>query len=163
MTLRDRCLNVLLWYAVLAWSAWAGGTLYQMLVVVPMWSANPPDSVHQFFQGTTYTETIHHFFGPPFMAARLLPTVTALLLAWHLPRHRAALGLAVACLLAAVLFTLFYIYPINEVLILQAGGDRSATEISRMVQTWIWADRLRFAIGLVALFALLRAFRLPLR
>lgn len=104
MTLREKILNVLLWYTVIAWGAWAGGTLYQMLVVVPMWSANPPESVRLFFTGTSYTETVYNFFGPPFMAARLLPTLAALLLAWHLPRHRAALAVAVGCMLAAVLF-----------------------------------------------------------
>jgi hypothetical protein len=31
-----------------------GGTLYQMVVIVPMWSAAPPESVRAFFEGTAY-------------------------------------------------------------------------------------------------------------
>jgi hypothetical protein len=63
MALRDQTLNILLWYSIFAWGTWLGGTLYQMLVVVPMWSASPPDSVRAFFQGTSYNKTIfdRHF------------------------------------------------------------------------------------------------------
>jgi len=160
--LRERILNVFLWYSVLAWGTWFGGTLYQMLVVVPMWSVSPPDSVYAFFLGTEYNRTIFHFFGPPFMAARVIPITVALALAWHLPRHRAALGVAVVCLIVAVAFTFAYIYPINAVLFEQAGANLTAAEIADLVHTWIWADRLRFGTGVVAFVALLKAFRMPL-
>lgn len=162
MSIRDQALNVLLWYAIFAWGIWLGGTVYQMVVVVPMWSAAPPESVRAFVQGTDYNRTIFHFFGPPFMAARLIPTFIALALAWHLPKHRLALGVAVVCLTATVIFTLTYVYPINAVLFEQAGGEHSAIEIVEMVRTWIWADRIRFGVGVVAFVAILRAFRLPL-
>jgi len=162
VTLRLRALDLLLWYAVFAWGSWVGGTLYQMLVVVPMWSPDPPESVVEFFTGTAYNETIWNFFGPPFMAARLLPLVLALALAWDQPRHRTALLVAVVCLATAVAFTLGYVYPINAVLFARAGGDHTAAEIEALVRTWIWADRARFAVGVVAFIAIMRAFRLPL-
>lgn len=162
MDLRERALNLFLWYSILAWGAWVGGTLYQMVVVVPMWSAAPPESVREFFLGTSYMKHIYNFFGPPFMAARVLPVLIALALAWHLPRLRRLLGLASACLAATVIFTLAFIYPINDVLFVQAGGDLAADEVRRMVRTWIWADRLRFGVGVIAFLLLLRAFRLPL-
>ena len=44
MTKRDRILVFLLWVAVLFQARWFGGTLYQMLVIVPLWSASPPCS-----------------------------------------------------------------------------------------------------------------------
>jgi len=162
MSIRNQALNLLLWYAIFAWGIWLGGTLYQMLVVVPMWSESPPESLRLFILGTAYNRTIYHFFGPPFIAARIIPTIIALALAWRLPKHRVPLTVAVTCLTAIVIFTLAYIYPINAVLFEQAGGDRSATEIAAMVRTWIWADRLRFCVGVVAFVAILRAFRLPL-
>jgi hypothetical protein len=61
------------WLAVLGHSVRVGGTPYQMLVIVPMWSASPPESVRAFFSGTRYNETIRNFFGPQYMAARLAP------------------------------------------------------------------------------------------
>ena len=48
--MRERLLTACLWFSVLAWSTWVGGTLYQMLVVVPMWSAAPPESVREFIE-----------------------------------------------------------------------------------------------------------------
>ena len=162
MNLRERGLWLLLWYSILAWGTWVGGTLYQMLVVVPMWSAAPPESVREFVLDTSYMEHIHKFFGPPFMVARVLPVLIALALAWHLPRLRRLLGFASVCLVASVAFTLAFIYPINDVLFFQAGGEHTADEIRGMVRTWIWADRLRFGVGVIAFVALLQAFRTPL-
>jgi hypothetical protein len=163
MSLRDRALDVLLWYAVLAWGTWLGGTLYQMLVVVPLWSASPPESVRAFFTGTDYNRTIFHFFGPPFMAVRTLPLLLGLPLAWHRPAHRLPLGIAATGVALATIFTIVYVYPINDVLFAQAGGSGSPEQITAMVRQWIWADRLRFGVGVVVFICLLQAFRLPLR
>lgn len=162
MTLRDQLLKVLLWYAVFAWATWLGGTLYQMLVIVPLWSASPPESVRAFFTGTDYNRTIFHFFGPPFMAARTLPLLLAPALAWHRPDHRRPLLVAAVCVLLATVFTVVYVYPINAVLFEQAGGNGSASQIAAMARQWIWADRLRFGVGVIAFVAILWAFRSPL-
>jgi uncharacterized membrane protein len=162
MSIRNQALNFLLWYAIFAWGIWLGGTLYQMLVVVPLWSLAPPESLRAFFFGTAYNRTILHFFGPPFLAARTIPLILALALAWHLPKHRVLMVVAVACILAIGVFTIAYISPINAVLFEQAGGDRSAAELSDMVRTWIWADRIRLCVGVVAFVAILKTFRMPL-
>jgi hypothetical protein len=163
MGVRDRILVGLLWLSVLSLTTWVGGTLYQMLVIIPLWSASPPDSVRTFFGGTDFTRTLYHFFGPPFMAARNLPLVLALLAGWHRPRHRYALLLAVACFTVfGLVFTLAYVYPINAVLFHQAGGSGSPEEIRAMVDQWVFADRLRFAVGMVGFLALLWAFRQPI-
>ena len=159
---RDQILVVLLWLSVITLSTWVGGTLYQMLVIVPMWSGSPPESVRSFFQGTDYNRLIFRFFGPPFMVARTLPVVAALFVGWHLPRHRQALLVAAGCLALAVISTLAYIYPINAVLFAQAGGNHNGDEIRAMVDRWIFADRLRFAVGVVAFLSVLWAFRLPI-
>lgn len=161
--LRDGVLKILLWYVVLAWATWLGGTLYQMLVVVPLWSDAPPDSVRTFFTQTAYNQTIFNFFGPPFMAARVLPLVAALILAWPRPAHRSPLLIACIGIVIATAFTVLYVYPINDVLFAQAGGDSSAEQIAAMVGQWIWADRARSVVGLISFVAILHAFRLPLR
>ena len=96
------------------------------------------------------------------MAARVLPVFIALALAWRLPRLRRLLGFASLCLVATVVFTLAFIYPINDTLFFQAGGELADEEIRRLARTWIWADRLRFGVGVLAFLALLRAFRIQL-
>ena len=161
MKTRDRIAQILLWLAVLGLSVWVGGTLYQMLVIVPMWSSSPPESVRAFFLGTRYNETIWNFFGPPFMAARLAPLLGALLVGWHLRQHRKWLLVAASSMIFGVVFTLAYVYPINDVLFLQAGGNHSPEEVQGMARQWIAADRVRFGVGVIGFLALLRALSIP--
>lgn len=162
MNVRDRSLAVLLWMTVIGLAIWAGGTLYQMLVIVPMWSASPPDSVRAFFTETDYNRTIFRFFGPPFMVARGVPIALALAAAWHRARHRRWLLVTATCYAFMVLFTLSYVYPINDILFAQAGGDLGADEVRSLARRWIAADRLRFVVGAAGLLAALQAFRLPI-
>jgi hypothetical protein len=49
-------------------------------------------------------------------------------------------------IIVGIVFTSTYIYPINEVLLNQAGGGNSAEEIQKMASKWIFADRMRFAV-----------------
>lgn len=162
MRTRHRVLVVSLWLSVLALSTWVGGTLYQMLVIVPLWAESPPESVRAFFRGTDYNRTIFNFFGPPFILARNIPLVVALIAGWHLPRHRRAMLVAVTCFLGfGVLLTVAFVYPINAVLFEQVGGAAEPEEIRQMVHRWVLLDRVRFAAGTIAFLAVLHAFRLP--
>jgi hypothetical protein len=163
MSYRDRMLVAMLWLTIIGLGSWAGGTLYQMVEVVPVWSASPPESVRTFFGDTDFGRHKVRFFGPPTMVARNLPLILALVAAWPRPRHRAWLLLAVGCFVFGLIFTLAYVYPINAVLFNQAGGSGSDDEIRSMVSRWVFADQIRFVIGLVGLFAVLQAFRLPMR
>jgi hypothetical protein len=152
-----------LWLSVVALTTWVGGTLYQMLVIVPLWSASPPESVRAFFQGTEWNRTIFNFFGPPFIAVRNVPIVAALIAGWHLPQHRRALLIATGCFTVfGAIFTIAYVYPINAVLFERAGGSQSADEIRALVDEWVFRDRVRFLVGLVGFVAVLYAFRLPI-
>lgn len=163
VTVRERALVVFLWLSVIALTTWVGGTLYQMVVIIPLWNASPPESVRAFFQGTDWNRTIFNFFGPPFIAARNLPVLAALAAGWHLPRHRRALLVTTLCFTVfGALFTVAAVYPINAVLFEQAGGSGSAELIREMARQWILYDRVRFAVGLVGFLALLHAFRLPI-
>jgi len=159
---RDTIRRFCLWWAVLGFSLWVGGTVFHMLVIVPLWSASPPESVRAFFHGTDFNRTVWNFFGPPWMVARSVPLLVALLLGWRSPAHRRFLLIATACMLFGVVYTVAYIYPINTVLMTQAGGTGTPDEIRALVQRWIFADRLRFGIGLVGFLALLRAFSTPI-
>jgi hypothetical protein len=160
---RERILLISLWLSVVALTTWVGGTLYQMVVIVPLWSAAPPESVRTFFNGTDWNRTIFNFFGPPFIIARNVPLLAALVAGWHLPRHRRALLVAVLCFAGfAAIFTITFVYPINAVLFEQAGGTGSADEIRALVRRWILLDRIRFLVGLVGFAALLHAFRIPI-
>lgn len=133
-----------------------------MLVIVPLWSASPPESVRAFFGGTDFYSTVRNFFGPPWMIARTLPLVLLVFLGWKSATHRPLLLLVMVGTLFNLVYTLAYIYPINDILMGQAGGSGSPDEIRSMVDRWVFADRLRFAIGIVAYIALSRAFTIPM-
>jgi hypothetical protein len=162
MKQRKNLLDFFLWWSVIGSSIWVGGTLYMMLVIDPQWSTNPPDSVRFFFRQTEFTKYIWNFFGPPFIIFRsFLPQLMALLLGWYSRPHRKYLLITLICTLFVIIFTLTYVYPINDTLIFKAGGAMPAEEIKSMVNHWILADRLRFAVCLVGYFFLLKAFRIP--
>ena len=162
MTLREKAFSFFLWWAVFGFSIWLGGTIFSMSVVVPMWSDAPPRSVQEFFGGTSFNEYIYNFFGPPWMVVRNLPVFIALALGWHSRPHRQCLIMTAITLIAGIIYTIAYIYPINDVLMTKAGAGKSADEIQSMVDKWIFADRLRFVVMLIGYYFLLKAFRLPM-
>lgn len=61
-----------------------------------------------------------------------------------------------------VVFTLAYVYPINDVLFLQAGGNHSPEEVQALARRWIMADRVRFGVGVIGFLALPRALSIPI-
>lgn len=162
MNVNSSVFNFFLWWAVIGFSIWVGGTIFSMTVIVPMWSEAPPQSVTDFFTNTSFNKYIFNFFGPPWMAIRNLPLLIALILGWQSKPHRRYLLITFISLVIGIIFTFTYIYPINEVLMTQAGGGKSGDEIQALTDKWIFADRMRFAVMLVGYFFLLRAFRLPI-
>jgi hypothetical protein len=159
---RDLLVKILLWYNVLSLGVWAGGTVYQMAVIVPMWSASPPESVRAFFQGSAYTTTIGNFFGPVTQVARALPLFILVAAASRYANVRPWIVACAATMAFGLVMTRAYIYPMNAVLFEKAGGDLSADAIRALVHQWIFADRVRFAIMTSGYLCLLRAFSLPL-
>src|SRR5581483_7600099 len=117
--------EILLWYNVLSLAIWFGGTLFQMLVVVPLWSARPPETVRRFFTETRYTATINNFFGARTQALRVIPLFLLLICGWTFAELRLWLVIPAIAMAIGLAMTRAYIYPINDVLIFKAGGDLS--------------------------------------
>ena len=162
MKLRQKLFIIFLWLAVINLSIWIGGTLFHMIVVLPIWSQPLPGSVKDFFGDTRAYEYLLNFYGPKWMVIRILPVIISLLLGWYSKRHRYFLLITTLTLAIGIILTIIYVYPINEAIMAKAGEGSSPEEIKRMVSNWILADRLRFAIIFVGYFFLLCAFRLPL-
>jgi len=89
----------------------------------------------------------------------ILPQLLAVVFGWKYVRHRRDLLITFSCTVATIIFTLGYIYPINETLMVRAGGNNTPEIIRAMSDKWILCDRIRFVINLVGFFFLLRAFR----
>ena len=162
MTLRQKLFTVFIWLAVINLSIWVGGTLFHMIVVLPIWSQPLPGSVKEFFGGTSAYEYLLDFYGPKWMVIRITPVIISLLLAWNSKRHRNFLLITVSTIALGIILTILYVYPINDAIMAKAGEDSSPEEITRMVQNWIKLDRLRFAVIFIGYLFLLWAFRLPI-
>jgi hypothetical protein len=159
---RELIVKILLWYNVVSLGIWVGGTVYQMIVIVPIWSASPPESVRAFFAGAPFLVHVRHFFGPRTMVLRVVPLFALLGAAWQFVHVRPWVGACVATVTFGLLMTLLYIYPINTVLFDRAGGDLSPDGVRELAEKWIFADRVRFAIMAAGYLCLLHAFALPL-
>jgi|GEM_PF-1740821 len=162
MNLRHSAFLFFLWWSVIGYSVWLGGTVFSMSVIVPMWSYNLPQSALSFFEDTRFNQYIWNFFGPPFMLLRNMPLIICLVLGWQLKPHCYYLLTATVITAVGVGFTLLYIYPINDVLMTSAARNKPAAEINILAHQWIIADRLRFAVMLIGYFSLLRAFQTSL-
>src|SRR5688572_8509686 len=162
MPLRQKLFTIFIWLSVINLSIWVGGTLFHMIVVLPIWSQPLPGSVKEFFGGTRAYEYLLDFYGPKWMVIRILPVIISLVLAWYSKRHRNFLLVTVLTLAFGIILTIFYVYPINDAIMAKAGEGSSPEEIEQMVKNWILADRLRFAVIFAGYFFLLWAFRLPI-
>ena len=162
MTTRDIFTLVFLWIAVLSWGIWVGGTIYQMAVIVPIFSASPPESLRAFLSSTDFLRHVVNFFGPRWMPVRMLSVLGVLICGWNWRAHRPFFVVAAFCITAGVVFTLAYIYPLNAVLFAQAGGNHTDEEIRAMLRAWIFADRVRLLVVSIGYLALLRAMNIPM-
>jgi hypothetical protein len=162
MSIRHKLFNFFLWWAVVGFSIWFGGTVFSISVVVPMWSDELPLSVKDFFGRTSFTKYIYNFFGPPWMAIRNIPVLIALILGWNYKIHRRYLMVTFLILVAAIAYTILYFYDLNEALMFKAGSGYSDAVITSMAEDWIFADRLRFVAMTIGYFCLLKAFKMPM-
>ena len=159
---KDTLTLILLWICVIVWGIWFGGTIYQMVVIVPIWSDSLPQSLYAFFKGTSWNHNVLHFFGPYWIPVRFLPLYLMLFFGWNLRAHRPLFITTTICMTFVLVFTLAYVYPINAVLFTQAGAEHSVEEIRAMLRRWIVADRARFLVGCIGYLALLRALSIPI-
>ena len=159
--MRQKLFTIFLWLSVINLSIWIGGTMFHMIVVLPIWSQPLPGSVENFFGGTRAYEYLLDFYGPKWMLIRIVPIVITLLLGWNSKRHRYFILITLLTIAFGIILSIAVVFPINEVIMSKAGEGRSSEQIKQMVHTWIQADRLRFAVILVGYLFLLWAFRLP--
>jgi|SRR5688572_10920517 len=163
MTLRQKLFVIFLWLSVINLSIWIGGTLFHMIVVVPLWSQPLPGAVHDFFGSTNAYEYLLDFYGPQWMVFRILPIVIAILIGWNYQPHRNYLLITLLTIVLGIILSILVIFPINEVIMENAGVGISNEGIDEMVETWILADRIRFALISIGYLYLLWVFRLPIK
>jgi hypothetical protein len=101
--MRRSVAEVCLWLAVLTLAISVGGNLFQMVVIDPIWSASPPESVRAFFVGTPFLAALRRFHTHPLLQAGAVCLLAALILNRNVPTLRKWILLAVGIQLLIVL------------------------------------------------------------
>jgi uncharacterized membrane protein len=159
--MRSLATNVCLWVAVIAVAVGIGGNVFQMVVIDPVWSAAPPESLRSFFSGTRFLAAMARFHAKnPFAFIGLFCLLASPFLGWNVPRLRIWLLTAVGIYVGIVLLTILYIYPINDALFYKAGAGLDTNVVIAMSRRWLLADRIRLVFKFAALLCLLRALSL---
>ncbi len=138
-----------------------GGNVYEMLVLDPLWSASPPDSVRQFFKGTPFARAMQKFWLSKLAKYSLFVLLGAVLAAWCEPARRVWLVSALGATALQYALTISYIFPRKKMLF-RSSDDVPAEVICRATRQFIIANRVRLIFKLVEFFCLVRALAAPL-
>ncbi|MGH7586547.1 MAG: hypothetical protein ACREMH_09895 [Gemmatimonadales bacterium] len=157
---RSRLAEFLLWIAIVMAGIVLGASVYQRIALIPEWGGYLPQSVIDYFGGTTAAAASGRFwtrFLPPTGLVLLLTLVAG----WPDRQRRPWLALAFGLYLAAMVWTALWFIPEGVVpLMQQAGAGMTPDEISSRARTWIFLDWFRTALALGFLLALLQALTL---
>ena len=129
----------LLWFAVIWWGVWFGGQLFNALMIVPHFSANPPLSLAEWAQvPLTAVADFSVVFNPLWTAVAL---ALSLALGWH--TYGEGRGLALGSLVAALLSVLIvagWMAPTFDRLMNPQDATVSMVEIQTTVYRWTVAN-----------------------
>ncbi len=149
--------QILLWISVIAWSLWFGGLLYEVVVIMPLWSSALPESVLEWNSRPNFVLIPTPFFAPVAIAT-VLSSVLGTILAWKSSNRRFWLILSSLCAVSTLAFTFIYFFPKNEVLFFKQTAGLSGEEITAIANGWIRGNWIRLGIIAVGYFAALRVY-----
>ena len=146
-----------MWIGALTLAVNVGGNLFQAVVIDPVWSGNPPESI-KAFAASPYLNQVLIFHRNPFLLMGLLCLLASPFLAWKERAMRRWLLIAVGCYFAVFISTVLFFGPVNQALFFPDPGHVAdpATAIA-MTRRWVLADRVRYAFRLAAFLSILRA------
>jgi hypothetical protein len=157
---RNTISTACLWIAILAMTISLGGNLFQMMVVDPLWSAAPPGSVQTYFSNVQHFEALRRFHQNPFFFFGLFCFLASVVFYWNHRNLRRWLLIGFVIEAAIIIGTIFYVYPINDVLMTHHAADISPTAAVELTHHWLVADRFRFLMKIAVVLSLLRALQL---
>ena len=146
--MRNKLASALLIASIFAWGIWCGGQLANEMMIIPIWSASPPESVKAFVElPRTGGAPFFLIFGPLFVVLAIAATLAA----WKSAR-RSRKWLALSAGTAIVLFAslMLYLIPlIGSVFQHSIAGDLPAAEIVASVEQWKLGNQIRLIVELI--------------
>lgn len=141
----------------------AGGNLFPAVVIDPVWSGSPPESVRTFATGP-FVARVRLFRVNPFLPVGMVCLLASPFLTWPMPAMRRWLLVAAASYLVVLLATFLYFWPINNKPgLMSAGGTVDSATVISLTRQWILADRFRYVLRVAAFVCVLRAMVLSAR
>ena len=154
-----RWLGIFLWISVTAWAIGLGAKLFELVVLIPAWSAHPPDSFSLLPYGPRWPFNPGDFFQP-LSALLVVGTVGALIAGWRSVRsYKRWLWLSVASLVLIWAATPTLFWPMIEALYFASTGAKPLGEVAatQLANQWILFDWIREALIAIGFVASVRA------
>ena len=166
MTRQFSIAQILLWVFVVVSGIAIGGGLYEQLVVMPLWSLAPPDSVTAYYQHNVANPQFTLNQGGRFWAF-VMPLVGLLAIATLLSglrtqrEHRKWRIAGTVLTLLVVVLTVIWFVP--NIIKLTGEGVMAMRpdEVTSLTNKWVSLNWLRAVLFLTAWLAALRALTIP--
>jgi hypothetical protein len=149
MTLKTLLQDAFLWLQIFIGAIIVGGTVYQMMVIVPEFNRDIPNGMISFAHSQMETG---NFWVSPILIVSLLLPVIALILNWKTKRKKWLL-LAFIFNVASMIFTIIYFG--SRLKIMGLIDHNPSTDVALLTQTireWVTADQFRFWLTIVPPF-----------
>ena len=151
--------RVLLWFAVIWWGVWFGGQMFNALMVVPHFSAAPPQSLAGWYQ-LRYDNLLDFFLT--FNALWIFLALALALLVGGRALGGRRKWMAVSALAALVATVMLFGWMVRTIVqVVTPDNGLSAAETVRLLRLWTAANWVRLAIELVGFVAALKALSAP--
>ena len=140
------------WLLVVVFALVLGGQAFDTVVLVPIWSSAPPQSVNEWMKSLAVKRVPAYFAKllPVLFAASVFGLTLALILGL---RDRQALALTGLCgILHLGLIFVFFI-PTNRALGFLPGAAADPSMFGQLIQKWLFWNRVRICLDTVGLIA----------
>ena len=132
----------------MVWGIWCGGQVFNEMMIIPKWSASPPESLKTFAElPTKGGAPFFPLFNPLFAILAVGATIAAWSTAW-----RARLWLLISASIAVLVSVslIVYLAPlVGSMFAHSVAGDMSANEIVAGVEQWKLGNRIRLLAELL--------------
>ena len=147
--------RVCTWIAVVIWAIWVGGQIFNAMMVVPVWSMDPPRTIERYVDATQGASTVPFFFVFttiwPFLAATIA-SFASRALPWR--ERRWIVAFEIGALVLSILL-IAWMAPLIWSLILRQYA--SPAEAAAQFRIWETANLVRISVELVLLLVGMRA------
>lgn len=148
--------QLVLWLAALAFGIQIGAALYEMMIITPLWTGHPPESVRTFNQVAGFAIQPLSYKVPAAIALAVVSS--GLLCIGFGSRLRHAWALVAGCVgLIIAAATVLHAFPILRATLIHNGEGLTDDQIIEQVQGWILWSRTRLVLLFIAWLATIMA------